>query len=272
MVNITKDEFKLFAEMIEEDCGIHLRDEKQSLLEGRLQNLLLEMGFDNFTDFYRHLQKDKTRNTRCELIDRITTNHTYFMREATHFHFMKSVVLPEFKQKIRDRDLRIWSAASSSGEEAYTLAMLIDDYFGEEKKLWDTKILATDISKKVIKKAHEGIYNKEQITNIPPNWKMQYFKNIDKNKVELIDKIKKEVIFREFNLMNQTYPFKKKFHIIFCRNVMIYFEEETKNKLVKKLYDSLDKGGYLFIGHSEAINKEAVDFKYVCPSVYRKEE
>lgn len=268
LISITDKEFKLLSELIEDDCGIYLGKEKRALLEGRLQNYLSQGGFTNFTEYYNHVIKDDA--SRYELIERITTNHTYFMREESHFYFLKNIVLPELKRKVRDKDLRIWSAASSSGEEAYTIAMMIDEFFGEEKKLWDTKILATDISKKVIKKAVEGKYAIEQIAKVPPVWKHQYFKSINKTTVEIDDRIKSEVIFREFNLMNKNYSFKKKFHIIFCRNVMIYFDESTKDQLIERMYESLDDGGYLFIGHSETINKEKTRFKYICPAVYKK--
>jgi chemotaxis protein methyltransferase CheR len=207
-----------------------------------------------------------------ELVNKLTTNHTFFAREVQHFDFFKNKTLPDLvKQCEKNRDLRIWSAGCSSGEEPYTLAMLIADYFGENRAMWDTKVLATDISTKVLNIAKAGIYQNEQLDSLPENWRRNYFKKLDKEKSSVADNIKSEVVFRIFNLMNEAFPFKKKFHVIFCRNVMIYFDSNTKTELVNKFYENTEHGGYLFIGHSESINREESRYKYVMPAVYRKE-
>ena len=148
--------------------------------------------------------------------------------------------------------------------------MLIQDYFGNQKYLWDTKILATDISVNVLKKANEGIYSYEALEKTPQIWKLNFFDKIEDEYYKISDIIKGEVIFRVFNLMDE-FPFRRKFHVIFCRNVMIYFDAATKNKLIKKFYDMTEPGGYLFIGLSESLNREEMPYKYVMPSVYRKE-
>lgn len=271
MTNITLKEFKLLAEYIETHYGIHLRQEKQSLLAGRLQNVLAQMGFHSFMEYYNYLITDKSGDAGIILVNKISTNHTYFMRETNHFYYFRDKVLPFLINTVKDKDLRIWCAASSTGEEAYTLAMLVDEFFGKEKMWWDAKILATDISSTVLDTAQKGIYSIEQIEPLPIQWKNQYFTKYEENKVVITDKIKKEVLFRKFNLMDNVFPFKKKFHVIFCRNVMIYFDNKTKEVLINKLYDMLIYGGYLFIGHSESINREISKFKYICPAVYRKE-
>jgi chemotaxis protein methyltransferase CheR len=149
--------------------------------------------------------------------------------------------------------------------------MIIADYFGNEKILWDTKILATDISTKVLNKAKLGVYNNESIESIPKMWRNMYFTRFDNENSVIADSIKKEVIYRVFNLMNTSLPFKKKFHVIFCRNVMIYFDADTKRDLVNRFYEHTEQGGYLFIGHSESLNREETKYKYVMPAVYRKE-
>lgn len=194
------------------------------------------------------------------------------MREPQHFEYFKNIILPNFiGRNVAKNNLRVWSAGCSTGEEAYCLAMLISDYFGMNKQNWDTKILATDISMEVLETAMKGIYNNQDIESIPELWKKLYFKKYNTLSNEIIDKIKNEVIFRCFNLMNNEFPFKRKFHIIFCRNVMIYFDNETKEKLIKKFYDWTEPGGYLFIGHSESISMCKTGYKYIMPSVYRKE-
>jgi len=271
MLAITQKEFKQLSDYIHYNYGIHLKEEKQTLVLGRLHNVLQQAGFSSFTDYYNYLISDKTGEAVVTLIDKITTNHTFFMREADHFYFFRDKILPYLTSRIQDKDLRIWCAACSSGEESYTLAMLIDEFFGKEKMLWDTKVLATDISENVLGIARKAIYSNERIAPLPSLWKSNYFKKCDNENSVLVDKIRNEVIYRKFNLMDAVFPFKRKFHVIFCRNVMIYFDNKTKNELVNKLYDQLENGGYLFIGHSESLNRDATKFKYIMPAVYRKE-
>lgn len=271
MVEITEKEFIQLADFIKSNYGIYLKKEKMTLVTGRLHNVLQQAGFDNFTDYYNYIIADRSGKAVSTLIDKITTNHTFFMREPDHFYYFRDKVLPFLANTVKNKDLRIWCAASSSGEEAYTLAMIIDEFFGYEKELWDTKVLATDISDKVLTIAKTGIYTNEHIAPIPIHWKINYFKKYDNENSVLTDKIKNEVIYRKFNLMESVFPFKKKFHTIFCRNVMIYFDNETKSRLVEKFYDNMEYGGYLFIGHSESLIRETTRFKYILPSVYRKE-
>jgi len=270
VIAITNKEFLLLAKYIKTHYGINLKEGKQALLAGRLQNVLIENGFSNFTEYYEYVVSDQTELAATTLINKITTNHTFFMREVDHFKFFTDKVLPEMTRNLKDKDIRIWSAGCSSGEEPYTLAMIIDEFLGKEKMLWDAKILATDISCKVLEEARMGIYSNEKIATIPINWKLNYFCNYNKDNYVISDRLRNEVVFRKFNLMDKTFPFRKKFHVIFCRNVMIYFDEQTKRELIKKFYDSMEYGGYLFIGHSESINRDQTKFQYIMPSVYRK--
>lgn len=271
MVSISEKEFKQLTAYIKANYGIHLKAEKQALVTGRLNAVLLENKFESFTDYFNYLVSDKTGDAVIKLIDKITTNHTFFMRESDHFDFFKQKILPEIINRSKRKDLRIWSAGCSSGEEPYTLAMIIDEFFGQDKKWWDTKILATDISSKVLDIAVKGSYSNEGMAAIPAFWKSHYFTKLNNEKSVLIDKIRNEVIYRKFNLMEQRFPFKKRFHVIFCRNVMIYFDQPTKMELIQKFYDSLEPGGYLLIGHSESIDRNSTEFKYIMPAVYRKE-
>ncbi|MBH1941115.1 protein-glutamate O-methyltransferase CheR [Mobilitalea sibirica] len=270
MITITEKEFKQLSEYIKINYGIHLKIEKMALVTGRLHNVLIQAGFKNFTDYYNYVVSDKTGEAVTTLMDKITTNHTFFMREANHFYYFKDNVLPYLTSTVKDKDLRIWCAASSTGEEPYTLAMILDEYFGMNKIWWDTKVLATDISEKVLEIAKNAVYSNERIASLPAHWRAKYFNKINNENSVLIDKIRNEVIYRKFNLMEEVFPFRKTFHTIFCRNVMIYFDNETKIRLVNKLYDHMEYGGYLFIGHSESLNRETTRFKYVMPSVYQK--
>ena len=271
MLTITGIEFRKLADYIKANYGINLKDEKQSLVTGRLHNVLIQNNFSNFSEYFEHVVSDKTGEAVVTLIDKITTNHTFFMREADHFFYFRDKVLPYLVGAIREKDLRIWSAGCSSGEEPYTLAMIIDEFFGKEKMWWDSKVLATDISGKVLEEAAKGTYGSEKTAPLPSAWKLNYFKKLDNGESILTDKIRNEVVYRKFNLMDPVFPFKKKFHVIFCRNVMIYFDDRTKWELVNKFYDLTEPGGYLFIGHSESLNREETKFKYILPSVYRKE-
>lgn len=269
MIRINDKEFILLTDYLRDNYGINLT-KKRTLIESRLNNHILKKGFSCYKDFINHALKDKTGKEISDIVNILTTNFSYFMREWEHFRFLKEQALPEVMPNIRSKDLRIWSAGCSTGQEPYTLAMLMSDYLGEEKALWDSKVLATDISLKALNIAKEGTYNDEAINSIPVSWKFTYFKKQAENNWMINDEMKNEVIFRRFNLMEDMFPFKKKFHVIFCRNVMIYFNDTTKRELIKKFYNALDNGGYLFIGQSESINRNETEFTYVKPSIYKK--
>lgn len=270
-LTITEQEFQQLAAYIHRNYGIHLKAEKKALLVGRLQQQLHAHQLHNYSEYYEYLLADRSGQAATELINSISTNHTFFMREANHFHFLRDVVLPTLVKQINDRDLRIWCAGCSTGEEPYTIAMIINEFFGSHKLGWDTSLLATDISTKALHKAITGSYPAEWVAPLPAVWKTKYFNESSDGSFSLTDKIKEEIIFRKFNLMEPVYPFKRRFHAIFCRNVMIYFDGPTKDAIVRKFYDATEPGGYLFIGHSEALDRNQYGYKYVMPSVYRKE-
>jgi len=270
LFSMTNQEFRLLTAYIKSNYGINLKEEKRAMVEGRLHGLLLKNGVSSFSEYFSQVMSDKTGEAVAALVNRITTNHTFFMREPAHFFYLRDKVLPQLASTVRNKDLRIWSAGCSTGEEPYTIAFILDEFFGKEKALWDTRILATDISSSVLEYAAKGVYSIESVKKLPAQWQLSYFLRNDSG-YEVVDRIKKEIIFRKFNLMDKVFPFKKKFHIIFCRNVMIYFDRETKTELVNKFYNAMEHGGYLFIGHSESLSRGESPFKYVMPSVYRKE-
>ncbi len=270
MLAMNEKEFHDIANYIKLNYGINL-SHKKNLIEGRLGNYLNEKGYHSYSEYFNQVFADSSKREVTDLLNKLTTNHTFFMRETAHFDFFRSIALPQFERSVTDKDLRIWSAGCSSGQEPYTLAMILNDYFMHQKAYWDTKILATDISVKALESAEKGIYPLDSIMNVPQTWKKAYFKTKDAEFCEVNPVIKSEVIFRVFNLMDERFPFHKKFHTIFCRNVMIYFDEPTKAKLIQKFYERTERGGYLFIGHSESINRDESDYKYVMPAVYRKE-
>ncbi len=267
---LTDSEFQRIVSYVRRNYGIDL-SQKRVLIAGRMKNYLLRNGYANYDEYMTKVENDPTGTEAKNLVNVLTTNHTYFMRESEHFEFLQKIVLPQLKVKeAAKRDLRIWSAASSTGEEPYTLAMILMDFFGLEHSKWDTTVLATDISTKVLAHASRGVYLKEQVEPLPPRWRKHYFKSISADEYQVTDELKKEVLFRQFNLMN-PFPFRGKFHVVFMRNVMIYFEEDTKYELLQKVYDFMQPGGYLFIGTTEGLNRSRTSFEYVQPSVYRKQ-
>ncbi|MBD5529957.1 MAG: protein-glutamate O-methyltransferase CheR [Lachnospiraceae bacterium] len=267
---MTDEEFLRIAGHMKQRYGIDL-SQKKVIMNGRLENHIKSGGWSSFHAFMNDLEKDSSGRLEKELVNLLTTNHTYFMREFEHFEFFKSVVLPELKQKEQNtKDLRIWCGAASTGEEPYMIAMVLKDFFGLESSSWDTKVLATDISTKVLQQAIAGIYNEEQLKSIPDQWKRHFFKKTPEGMFMVKDELKQEVIFRQFNLMS-PFPFKKRMHTIFLRNVMIYFDENTKNELLQKVYDFLEPGGYLFIGMTETVDRAHIPFELVQPSIFRKQ-
>lgn len=270
MITITPSEFNELTSFIKAHCGIHLKNEKKTLIESRLSGLLSQLELTSYAQYFELLKKDDSGMELSRLLDKITTNHTYFMREAEHFIFLKNEVLPYLKNTVQKRDLRVWCAASATGEEPYTLAFLLDEFFAHQFPSWDKKLLATDISNQALETAQKGIYSSDAIKSLAKIWVVKYFEQLNADKYVVKKAIKNEVIFRRFNLLEKTYPFKKKFHVIFCRNVMIYFDEATKDQVIHHMYDALEVGGYLFIGHSESINRQKHPFTYIQPAVYRK--
>lgn len=271
-MNMTNEEYLRIAYFLKNKYGIDM-SRKKEIVSGRLENYIRANGWNTYTDYMNAVERDATGNLEKKLVNLLSTNHTYFMREPEHFTYFKQVVLPWMKQKEeKSKDLRIWCGASSTGEEPYTIAMIIMDFFGLEHGAWDTQVLATDISTDVLKKAMEGEYTLEQVEVLPENWRRRFFRRqINENVYRVTDELKREVMFRKFNLMDPL-PFRKKIHVVFLRNVMIYFDEATKRDLIQRIYDILEPGGYLFIGQTESINKEYCPFEHVKPSVYRKRE
>ncbi len=273
MISITDSEFKQLVDFVYDKYGITLA-KKRVLVEGRLTGVLKSKGLTQFSDYLKLLFNDTTGTELTNLLNKVTTNHTYFMREQEHFDFLLSTILPELEAKhASTKSLKIWSAGCSSGQEAYTIAMVLDQYFGAKKSQWDTVILATDISQSAMGKAQVASYPIEGLSEIPAEWHKKYLTVDNANKTfTMLPKIKKEVVFRPLNLM-EPFQFKNKrpFDIIFCRNVMIYFDQPTKDKLVEKFYDVTVPGGYLCIGHSENINRNATRYSYIKPAIYKRE-
>ncbi len=268
MLKLTDGEFQDLVTFVHKNYGIDL-SKKRILIEGRMSNILTAHGFTTFRQYMDFLFADKTGNEVTTLINKLTTNYTYFMRENEHFDFMTQKVLPFFERTHTNKVLYLWSAGCSSGQEPYTMAMAIDAYFGNRKKEWNTQILASDISMNVLDKAKRAIYTTEEIKDISPEWRSKYFVDLKDGTYQVCERIRKEVIFKVINLM-EPFHFKHPFDLIFCRNVMIYFDAPTKQKLVEKYYDCTADTGFLFIGHSESVAKDTTRYSYIQPAIYQR--
>lgn len=272
-VALSEAEFENLSRLVYERFGIYLPPEKRTMVTVRLQKVLRRMGMTSFRQYYEYIVKSSSNEPLIEFANHITTNHTFFFREKDHFDYLIKRVLPEMTAPLKrrqDYDFRMWCAGCSSGEEAYMLAMLMMEFFGAEYSMWKAGVLATDISEKALAVADGGDYVEERIALLPEEYKRKYFQALPDKIWRVKPFLKQDVVFRKFNLMNDVFPFKKPFHVIFCRNVMIYFDKPTRNALVQRFYDCLVPGGYLFIGHSETIDRTSSDFRYIIPALYQK--
>jgi chemotaxis protein methyltransferase CheR len=269
-MELSDKEFLKFSKLVYEKCGINLHDGKKELVRARLSKRLRQTGIKDYKAYYKYLSEDESGQEINCLMDVISTNLTSFFREEKHFDFLRTKALPYYQQN-GIKGLRLWSAGCSSGEESYSLAIALLEYFGERLP-FKASILATDISSVVLSKAITGIYSQERLKRIPMPVIRKYFqkgygKQSGNYRVKLI--VRELIQFKYFNLM-EPFQFNDPFNIIFCRNVMIYFDKNTQQLLVDKFYHSLAPGGYLLIGHSEGLTGIEHRFQYTGPSIYQK--
>jgi len=261
---LTEDEFAKFAKLIYDESGIFMKDTKITLLSNRLRKRLTALSLTEFSEYYEYLQKlsgESKRKEYEELLDVVSTNETYFFRNERHFEALMDVCLPELAKVKNDKKLRIWSAACSTGEEPYTIAICVLEqirYF----QGWDIEIIATDIAPSVLEFAKDGFYSGRRIEKVSPEHLKKYFTVEDKERgvYRVNDELKKMVDFHYLNFFKN--PFPKNIDIIFCRNVMIYFDKLHQKNLVADFYQSIRDTGYLFIGHSETLHTISDDFIY----------
>ncbi len=265
-MDISEMDFQRLVKFVQGKYGIDLRQKKQ-LITSRLGGTVRAKGFTNFKQYVDYLLNSGTGDDVNQLLVKLTTNYTYFMRETGAFDFFKGTILPQITQRhARDKSLAIWSAGCSSGEEPYNVSMYIFDYLAGQKSAWDTRILATDISVDALQKAQRGVYDLPD--TVPAKWKHEYFTPAPGGHYEVARKIKDNVIFQQFNLMDPI-RFRRKFDVIFCRNVMIYFDQPTKKALVERFYEATNPGGYLIISLSENLTPDA-PYQRVATSIFQK--
>jgi chemotaxis protein methyltransferase CheR len=265
---LTAQEFEQFRSLAYKTFGLDLKEGKEQLVSSRLGKLIAGQHFCSFRDYYDHVVADKTGESLLAMVDVLTTNHTSFLREPAHLEFLTKEVLPELAK--RDR-IRIWCAASSTGEEPYTLAFSVIEGLPGNCRV-PVEILASDISTRVLEVAKRGVYTADRLQGVPGQLQSKYFLRGEGNSkgfFKVKPELRKLVEFRRINLV-EPYPEMQPFPVIFCRNVMIYFDKPTQEQVVNRLSPYLEPGGYLFIGHSESLMGTNQPLEYVAPAVYQK--
>ncbi|MEN3038896.1 MAG: protein-glutamate O-methyltransferase CheR [Candidatus Kryptonium sp.] len=247
-----KEMFNFFAGLVERVSGISYQVGKEYLLESRLRELALSLGFRDLKDFYESIRKSLKPQVLNQIIDSLTTNETYFFRDQHPFEAIKKNILPElFQTRSQERVIKIWSSACSTGQEPYSLALLIIEYFSSMLTNYKVSIYATDISESSLKKAKDGIYNQIEVNRgLPVNFLIKYFKQ-DGGNWRVDDRVRSLVKFEALNLLDIPSKVKEKFDLILCRYVLIYFKKEVKSRVFQSLWNCLNKGGYLILGATE---------------------
>jgi chemotaxis protein methyltransferase CheR len=266
-------DYDFLCRLIYEQSRIHLGPDKRVLVTSRLAKRLRHHGLHSYGDYCDLLRSPRGREELTFLIDRISTNHTHFFREMKHFDFLSEAVIPQWQAAARRTEpFRIWSAASSSGEEAYSIAIHLAEHFAPaESNRW--QIEGTDISTRVLDVAQQGVYELEKLTSVAPDVLRRHFQrgvNQWNGHLRVKDSLRRLIHFQHLNLLDGNYPFSRPFDLIFCRNVMIYFDRPTQETLVRLLAEKLVPGGHLFVGHSESLSGVKHTLKLVKPAIYLK--
>jgi|LSQX01.3.fsa_nt_gb chemotaxis protein methyltransferase CheR len=274
---ITEAQFLEISNLVKGLCGINLHEGKKELVRSRLSKRLRSLRLNSYREYLVYLRDDSAAggNELVTLLDTISTNLTSFMRERAHFDYLADQVLPAAAHHQRNSPtpprLRIWSAGCSTGEEPYTIALTLCEHLPQWNK-WDIKILATDLSTRVLKVARQGEYEAQRLASLPAGWRNNYFERPagsgDKT-CRVRPEVRQLVHFARLNLM-EAWPMRGPFEVIFCRNVMIYFDKKTQGELVRRFMGLLAPGGTLFIGHSESLTGIEHSFRYVQPTIYEK--
>jgi chemotaxis protein methyltransferase CheR len=273
--HLSERQFRTIARLIEGQVGIKLPAAKRLMLEGRLHKRVRALNCSGIGEYVERLFEEAlSDNEFTHLIDAVTTNKTDFFREPAHFDFMREVAVPELLRPRgrKPHDLKIWSAACSTGMEAYTVAIVLDDMTRTGSR-FQFRILGTDISTAVLQAAKTAIYPRDAIAPVPPELVKRYFlssRDRARDEVRVVPELRRLTHFTRMNLMDASYPVDRDVDIIFCRNVLIYFDRETQRKVVDRLCSHLRPGGYLMVGHSESMIHSAVPaLKQVQPTIFR---
>jgi chemotaxis protein methyltransferase CheR len=273
---LSAGEFRKISELAFRASGIDLGDRKRHLVQARLGRKIRQGNFASFDAYYRHVVADRTGQELTALLDALTTNFTSFLREPSHFEFLRKTILPGLNQPEAGRSeragpVRIWSAACSTGEEPYTIAFSLLEELGMVPAASRIRILATDLSTRVLETAAQAAYPAERFGKCPPDWPRKYLlrgRDRWEGWYRVRPQVRRLIEFRRLNLM-ETFRPEQRFHVIFCRNVMIYFDKHTQERLVNRLAACLEPGGYLLIGHSESLTGLSHPYTNTRPAIYR---
>lgn len=269
---VSPEQYEYIRKLVYEHSRINLGDDKMDLVTARLNKRLRETKIPTIADYINFL--NSSEGELENLLDVISTNHTFFFREIQHFEFMQSTALPQlhdYALKNGQKSFQLWCAASSSGDEPYSLAIQLSEYF--KNKNFDWEIQATDISNRILAKAQAGVFPEERLKEVRPELMKTYFQKgfgTQEGFYRVKEELRNKVNYFRLNLLEKKYPFQKTFHVIFCRNVMIYFDRPTQEELVNHLASHLVPGGYLMIGHSESLTGVKHSLKSVKPAIYQK--
>lgn len=269
---LTEPVFWAFSEMVRNACGISLNSGKKELVKARLQKRLYSLRLPDFKAYLAYLRGPSGREEWVHFLDVLSTNVTGFFREARHFEYLRKVLLPRWSQAKRTGGmLRIWSAGCASGEEPYSIGMLLQAAWPEWRQ-WDIKILGTDLSSEALSRAKQGLYDAQSVQGVPAGWLDRFFEKDKENPgrgFRIGNSVRRMVYLARLNLL-EDWPMRGGFDLICCRNVMIYFEFEIRQRLIQRFHERLNPGGTLFIGHSETLTTHAGGMQYVEPAVYEK--
>lgn len=274
--DLTREDYELIRRLVYAKSGINLGDHKMQLVRARLGKRMRQQGIRSFREYYRLVEQDPSGEELCRLLDAISTNTTHLFREIRHFHFLDKVIrgwVEDQQWLSQHKTLRIWSAGCSSGEEPYSIAMVVYDVLRHHSGQ-ELKILATDLSVRMLSRAKLGLFEVHRVDTVPQNLRNQYLQRVQHEGqyfCQVVPELRRMITFSRFNLMAPKFPFRHGFDVIFCRNVMIYFDRPTQQTLVNKFAEQLHRGGYLMIGHSESLNGMDQPLVNVEPTIYRKD-
>ena len=270
---LSDKDFGTLASIIIKETGIKMPIAKKVMLQSRLKKRLTELNFTNFGDYTNYVVSKQGFSTELiHMIDAVSTNKTDFYREPVHFEVLNDLVLPRFARENHNQTFKAWSAGCSSGEEPYNIAMVVDDFI-KKGYSFDCYVRASDISTSILRMGINAVYTEQRILPVPKNMLHKYFmRSKDKTKriYKVIPELRKKVQFSRINFMDETFKVPERFDVIFCRNVLIYFDRPTQEAVVSKLLRHLKPGGYFFIGHSESLIDMDLPIKGVRPTVFRK--
>jgi chemotaxis protein methyltransferase CheR len=269
-LKLTPAEFRQISDLAYQRFGLDLKSGKEALVAARLGKKLRKLGFQTFAEYHRHVLADSTGDALIELIDALTTNHTSFLRERAHFEFLARAANEEFRDV---STVRVWSAACSSGEEPYSIAMCLAETLAKSPAR-QFQIVATDISTRVLDTARRGVYPVTRFDEVPEPWRRSYLlrgRGESNGFYKVKPQLGQRIEFARLNLI-EPFPQRPPFHVIFCRNVMMYFDKATQQNIVQRLSGCLERGGYLFVGHSESLTGVEHALHYVRPATYRNQK